>query len=74
MFKKQIYLAETAIFCFWQAEPAPDVAKQIRAGVEETGFCTPIPCCPGRLVIELEFISKMFWTYRLQRSCVVSHC
>jgi len=45
VFEQQINFAETAIFCLWQAEPAPDVAEQICAGVEETGFGTPVPCC-----------------------------
>jgi hypothetical protein len=45
VFEQQVNLAETTIFSFWQAEPAPDVAKQIRAGVKETGFGAPIPCC-----------------------------
>ena len=44
MFEEQINLAETAIFGFWKAEPAPDVTEQICAGIEETGFGTPVPC------------------------------
>ena len=39
-----INLSERAILGLWQTEPAPDVAQQVRSGIEETGFGTPVPC------------------------------
>ena len=42
--KHQVDFTKGAILGLWQTEPAPDVAQQIRAGIEETCLCSPIPC------------------------------
>ena len=41
--KEQVNLAECAVLGLRKAEPAPDVAEKVGAGVEEAGFGTPIP-------------------------------
>ena len=41
--EEQVDLTERSVLGFWEAVPAPDVAEQIRAGVEETGFGSPVP-------------------------------
>lgn len=41
--KQQINLPEAAILGLRQPEPTPDIARQIRAGVEESGLGAPVP-------------------------------
>jgi hypothetical protein len=41
--KQQVNLAECAVLGLGKAEPAPDVAKKVGAGVKETSFGSPIP-------------------------------
>ena len=42
--KEQIDLTERAILRLWKTEPAPDVAKQVRARIEQTSLGAPAPC------------------------------
>lgn len=41
--KEQVNLAECAVFRLRHPEPAPNVAQEVGARVEQTGFGSPIP-------------------------------
>jgi len=41
--KEQVNLAECAVLGLRKAEPAPDIAEKVGAGVEEAGFGAPVP-------------------------------
>lgn len=41
--KHKVDFAKSTVFRLGQAEPAPDIAEQIGAGVEKTGFGAPVP-------------------------------
>lgn len=42
--KHQVNLSKGPVLGLGQAEPTPDVAQKIGAGIEKTGFSTPVPC------------------------------
>lgn len=41
--KEQVNLAEGAVLGLGKAEPAPDIAEKVCAGVKEAGFGSPVP-------------------------------
>jgi hypothetical protein len=41
--EEQVDLAKCAVFRLREAEPAPDEAKKVGAGIEETSFGSPVP-------------------------------
>ena len=41
--EQQVNFTKGTIFGLGKAVPAPDVAYQVRAGVEETSFSSPVP-------------------------------
>lgn len=43
--KQYVNFTECAILGLRQTEPAPDVAEEIRAGIEEGRLCSPVPLC-----------------------------
>jgi hypothetical protein len=43
LLEEHVNFAERSIFGLWKTEPAPYVAQQVRAGIEQRRFCTPIP-------------------------------
>ena len=41
--EEQVDLAKCAVFRLREAEPAPNEAKKVGAGIEETSFGSPVP-------------------------------
>lgn len=55
--EKQIDFTKGSVLSLWEPEPAPNIAEQISAGVEEASFGAPVPswkevlvsvCCDRR--------------------------
>lgn len=48
--EQDVDFSKCPILCLWKAEPAPDVTKNVCAGVEKSRFGSPVPTCEsGRL-------------------------
>lgn len=62
--EEQIDLAKCAILGLGEAEPAPEVAKEIGARVEETSFGTPIP---GYMIISANCLLHFIRTLQMGR-------
>jgi hypothetical protein len=41
--EQQVNLAKGKPLCLWQTEPAPYIAEQVGAGIEQTSFGSPVP-------------------------------
>lgn len=54
--EEQIDFAKSAVFGLWQPEPAPKIAEEVSAGIEERGFGSPVP----------SFTKENYWSARVR--------
>lgn len=45
VFEHEVDFTEGSIFGFRKAEPAPNIAEQVRPSIEKASLCSPIPGC-----------------------------
>lgn len=49
--EEQVNLSKGAVLGLRKTEIAPDIAEEVGASVEETCFCSPVPCYNARSAI-----------------------
>lgn len=56
--KEQIDFAKGAILGLRKAEPAPQIAEEVGASIEESGLGAPVPSCMKRKKVIVSVYSK----------------